>query len=230
MTIYNKANNEVKLRQGKRLEKYICKDCNKAFYEYDYNLCPHCDSVQSGDKTNTLYIIADCFSYHNGKPDQMAGYATIVCNDRFDLDDKFNIEYVNRKAFEGTTNNFGELMGVIDGLAYFINEELHEVYDNVKVISDSQYVIFGADHRMYKWRAAGWRNTMGEVKNKEMWITMMEAVETIKSMGINLEFIHQKGHVGKTITKEEDPIIYLQEKCDTIAVDLKNKLVALKNK
>lgn len=224
MIIYNKADNNIEVIQGKKLKKYICKDCNKSYFSYENNLCPDCNS-SNGDITNTLYIIADCFSYNNGKPGQMSGYATIVCNDRFDLKDMYNIEYVNRKAFEGTTNNFGELMGVLDGLAYFINEELHEVYDNVKVISDSQYVIFGADHRMYKWRAAGWRNTMGEVKNKDIWMKMMEAVETIKSMGVNLEFVHQKGHVGKTITKDEDPIIYLQEKCDSIAVDLKNKII-----
>lgn len=47
----NKAlNNNVKLRKGKKLDKYICKDCNVAYYGYDYALCPYCDSLNSGEK------------------------------------------------------------------------------------------------------------------------------------------------------------------------------------
>ena len=41
----------------------------------------------------------------------------------------------------------------------------------------------------------------------------------------DIEFIHQKGHSGKSITKEEDHLIYMQEKCDTLAVEVKNKIL-----
>lgn len=229
--LFNKASNEISMIQGKKVLKYICKNCNTAFYGYN-DLCTNsnCNTIEPATKTDLLYILADCFSYANGKPGQFAGYTTIVTNDRFDLPDKYNIEYINRKAFDDATNNFGELMGILDGLQYFINEEKHEVYSNIKIISDSQYVIFGADHRMYKWRAAGWKNTSGEVKNKEVWIAMMEAVETLKGLGVNFEFIHQKGHVGKAITKDENPIIYLQEKCDTLSTELKEKILKNRNK
>jgi ribonuclease HI len=232
--LYNNAKNiDIKRIAGKKLQKYICKDCNRAFYEYDHNLChlEGCDSIQSGDVTETLYIFADCFSHNNNnKPGipRFSGYTTIITNDRFDLEDKFNIEYINRKGFDDTTNNFGEMMGVLDGLTYFLNEEEYEVYKNVIVISDSEYVILGARDRMDKWRAKGWKNTTGEVKNKELWIRMWELVQAMKKTGVKLEFRHQKGHVGKEVTKKEDPIIYLQEKCDTLSVELKDQILAKK--
>ena len=222
----NKAlNNNVKLRKGKKLDKYICKDCNVAYYGYDYALCPYCDSLNSGEKTDILYIFSDCFSYANGKPEQMAGFCTIITNDRFDLEDTYNIEKVIRKAFKGQTNNFGELSGVLAGLDYFINEEIYEPYKKLVVISDSEYVILGARDRMEKWKKNGWKNTSGEVKNKDLWICMDNYVNFIKSQGVDIEFIHQKGHSGKSITKEEDHLIYMQEKCDTLAVEVKNKIL-----
>lgn len=229
----NKVMNRDVIIKGKQLEKYICPDCHQVFFNYNYNLCPNCDSVQSGDITDTMYIFSDCFSYANGKPNQMSGFCTLITNDRFDLDDEYNIEEIILKAFKNTTNNFGELMGVLAGLDYFINnvDDIYkDSYKNIIVISDSEYVIKGASERMYKWKKNGWTNTSGEVKNLELWKTMMNLCNYIKKdLGKNLVFQHQKGHVGKHITKEEEPIIYLQEICDTKATDLKKKLIAKNN-
>lgn len=221
-------NKNIKLIKGKHLDKYICKDCNKSYYGYDYALCPYCDSLNSGEKSDILYIFSDCFSYANGKSNQIAGYCTIVSNDRFDLEDKYNIEYIERKAFKGKTNNFGELMGVLAGLDYFINNEIYQPFKKLIVISDSEYVILGARDRMTKWKKNGWTNTSGEVKNKNLWICMDEYVNYIRNNNIEIEFIHQKGHEGKTISKQENPLIYIQEKCDTLAVEVKNKIIEVK--
>ena len=231
MLYNNSKNGNIKRIKGKVLRKYVCKDCHSTFYNYDYNLCPYCESLNSGDESKVLYIIADCFSYANGKPEQMSGYTVIVCNDRFDLEDKYNIEYVNRKAFKNTTNNYGELTGILDGLEYFLDNEIYECYDKVIVISDSEYCILGARDRMAKWRSKGWTNTSGEVKNKELWMLMWDLVQEIKATGVELEFRHQKGHVGKNITKEEDPIVYLQERCDLWSTQLKEQILQrVKNK
>ena len=224
MKLYNKATNEYGESCNEKLTKFVCKDCGSTYFGYNNCLCTECDSVQSGDITDTLYIFADCFSHANGKAGMFAGYTTIVTNDRFDLEDKFNIEYINRAAFEGTTNNYGELMGVLDGLVYFVNEEVHSVYKKVVVVSDSEYVILGARERMAKWRAKGWRNTSGDVKNKEIWIMMYQAVQEISKMNVILEFKHQRGHIGSP-TKDEDPMIYFQDKCDALSVGLKAQIL-----
>lgn len=215
-----KNKNSYRVIKGKKLEKWICVDCHSAFYGYDYPLCPYCECCSSAEKTKVLYIFADCFSYHNGKPDQRAGYCTLVTNDRFDLSDKYNIEYAERKAFNGATNNFGELMGILAGLKYVLENEVITVYDEVKVISDSEYAILGARDRMDKWKAKGWKNTSGEVKNKELWMLMDEYKNEFKKENVKLTFEHQKGHVGKHVKKEDNPIVYLQEKCDTLATEL----------
>ena len=224
MTIFNKANNVYNIIDNAVLTKYVCKDCGATFLGYNYNLCPHCESVQSGDINDTLYIFADCFSHANGKPGMFAGYTTIMTNDRFDLEDKFNIEYISQRGFDGTTNNYGELMGVLDGLVYFVNEETHSVYRKIIVVSDSEYVILGARERMDKWKSKGWRNTTGPVKNKEIWMLMHDAVKEIRKMNILLEFVHQRGHVGHP-TKAEDPIMYFQDKCDDMSVSLKERIL-----
>lgn len=224
MYLNNAKNKDLELRENTRVEKYICRDCHRAFYEYNNNLCPYCDSIQSGERTSTLYIISDCFSSRNGKQGQFSGYTTIVFNDRFDLEDKYNIEYFNQKAFDGTTNNYGELMGILDGLAYYLNEEVYEVYDKVIVLSDSEYVILGIRDRMEKWRAKNWTNSCGKVKNLELWQKAWDLVQAIKQTGTNIEFRHQKGHLGKNITKEDNPLIYFQEKCDTHSTRLKQKI------
>lgn len=207
--------------------KYVCESCGSVFYTDDKNnTCPKCGSsnYETGI-SRELYIFSDCFSYHNGKPDQMAGFCTIITNDRFELEDNKNIECVIRKAFNGKTNNYGELLGVLMGLEYLLNNDNPCFYDNVTVISDSEYVILGCRERMYRWKNKGWKNTSGSVKNLELWKKVYDDILSLRNMGINLTFKHQKGHLGKTVSKEENNLIYLQEKCDSLAVDLKEKII-----
>lgn len=216
--------------KNKKVEKYICRDCHKPYLGYDYGLCYNCDSVQSGILTNTLFIISDCFSYNNGKPDQFSGYYSVITNDQFNLDDEFNIEVVLKKAFKNTTNNYGEMRGVLDGLLYFLENkqyEIKECYSTIIVVSDSEYVIKGAGERMYKWKENGWKNSSGQVKNLELWKLMYEVCSEIKSLGLNLIFKHQKGHVVngyENLNKVENPILYFQEMCDNKAVEIKEKI------
>lgn len=216
------------LPTNRPIEKYICKQCHRPYLGYDYGLCDKCDCVESGIKTDTLFIISDCFSYANGKPEQFSGYYTLICNDRFDIEDEFNIEKSLYKAFNGTTNNYGELRGVLDGLIEFVNGEDFQIKSwckNIIVVSDSEYVIKGAGERMWKWKEKGWKNSSGEVKNLDLWKKLMEVVITIKrDLNINIVFKHQKGHVDKNRTKQEDPLVYLQEMCDTKAVEIKEKI------
>lgn len=64
-----------------------------------------------------------------------------------------------------------------------------ELYKLV-VYSDSEYVCktFTED-RLYKWKAKGWRNTSGEVKNKELWILVDQELMSRKYLSIELRHI-----------------------------------------
>jgi ribonuclease HI len=168
--------------------------------------------------TNKITIFADCASYHNGKPDQIGGFCTLIVNDNYEIEKRI------LKAFKGTTNNFNELMGILAGIEYVLTE-MPEV-DHIEVISDSEYCILGAQSRVFKWKAKGWKNSSGEVKNLELWKTMVEYIAYANRNRKVLKFNWVKGHKGKNITLEENPVVYFQELCDTYATKMLAKVIA----
>jgi ribonuclease HI len=162
-----------------------------------------------------LYIFSDAGSYHNGKPDQLGSCSALIVNEDWELEHKM------AKAFDGSTNNFNEIMGVLIGLEYVLNNRPD--VNSIEVISDSEYVIKGANERLIKWIKAGWKNSSGPVKNRELWEAMYGYITHCARNRMGLKFTWQRGHSGKNITLEENPIIYYQEKADTLAVLCKEK-------
>lgn len=71
----------------------------------------------------------------------------------------------------------------------------------LRVYSDSEYVVKSFTlKRLEKWIQAGWRNSSGEVKNKQMWKTLLEALNRRKYL--KLEMVHIRSH---QVEKEKDP-------------------------
>jgi ribonuclease HI len=168
---------------------------------------------------NKIVIFADCASYHNGKPDQIGGFCTLIVDS-----ETYEIKKRIMKAFNNSTNNFNELMGVLAGIEYVLTE-MPEV-NQIEVVSDSEYVVLGAKERVFKWKNKGWKNSSGEVKNLDLWKMMVEYITFSTKNRKVLKFNWVKGHKGKNITLEEDPIVYFQEKCDTYATEMLAKVVA----
>ncbi|MFN3431374.1 MAG: ribonuclease HI [Candidatus Sericytochromatia bacterium] len=105
------------------------------------------------------------------------------------------------KEFTGgepmSTNNQAEMKAVITGLRALKRPS------QVKVVSDSQYVIKGMTEWIPGWQKRGWRNAAGEpVKNKELWLELMEAA---KPHTITWQWV--KGHAGH----------HYNERCDQLA-------------
>lgn len=165
--------------------------------------------------TNKLYIFADAGSYHNGKPDALGTCSSII------VTEDWNVEKKMAKAFNGSTNNFNEIMGVLIGLNHILTERPE--INQIEVISDSEYVVKGVNERLLKWIKNGWKNSSGKVKNKELWEQMYNYMTYCARNRIALKFTWQKGHAGKSVTLEENPIIYFQEMADTLAVKYKEK-------
>jgi ribonuclease HI len=85
-----------------------------------------------------------------------------------------------------TTNNKMEMMGVIAALEFF------KPGIPMTVVSDSQYVIFGATKWRFGWVKNGWRNGDDKpVKNRELWERMIPLLNRHR-----LTFQHVKGHTG----------------------------------
>lgn len=100
-----------------------------------------------------------------------------------------------------TTNNRMELTGVIEGLKSIKSRE-----GNVKVYSDSVYVLRGASQWMFGWKKKGWKTADGSaVVNRDLW----EQLDSIlKAWDGKIEWHHLRGHSG----------IPANERCDVIAV------------
>ena len=90
------------------------------------------------------------------------------------------------QGYVETTNNRMELMGVITGL-----EALNRPC-NVKVVSDSQYVINAFnEHWIDSWVKSNWKRKSGPVLNSDLWKRLLKAMEPHK---VSFEWI--KGHAG----------------------------------
>lgn len=90
------------------------------------------------------------------------------------------------QGYVETTNNRMELMGVISGL-----EALNRPCD-VKVVSDSQYVIKAFnEHWIDSWVKNNWKRKSGPVLNSDLWKRLLKAMEPHK---VSFEWI--KGHAG----------------------------------
>ena len=82
------------------------------------------------------------------------------------------------------------------------------------VYSDSEYVVKSfTENRLEKWRAAGWTNTSGEVKNKDLWVKICNELESRPKLVFEIKHIrsHQvekeKDHIKKEALKKDPNII-----------------------
>lgn len=104
-----------------------------------------------------------------------------------------------------TTNNRMELLSVITAL-----EALKEPC-KVDLYSDSQYVVNAVNEGwLTNWRKKGWRRRDGDVKNVDLWLTLIPLLEMH-----DVTFHWVKGHA-------ENPF---NNRCDELAVSERDKYV-----
>ncbi len=107
-----------------------------------------------------------------------------------------NIEKEAYGYVENTTNNQMELMAVIQGL-----EKLKRPC-NVKLTTDSKYVVQGITQWIDGWKAKGWKTTSRQaVKNKELWQRLDKARATH-----NIKWQWVKGHSGHKENERVDAL------------------------
>ncbi|OLU17077.1 ribonuclease HI [Pseudomonas sp. PA1(2017)] len=95
-----------------------------------------------------------------------------------------------------TTNNRMELMGAIRGLA-----ELKRPCD-VRLVTDSQYVMKGIKEWMPNWKKRGWKTAAKEpVKNADLWQQLDEQVNRH-----NVTWQWVRGHIGHPGNERADQL------------------------
>ena len=162
-----------------------------------------------------LFIYSDGGSFNNGKKDpnkpMYGSYGSIIVKDN---------EVIKKYAdwFENITNNQGELYGFIRAYVQFLKNYKSKDPYKITVVSDSQYLINGVNKYLNNWKKKNWKTASGdEVKNLDMWKIIDFLINF--DPNITLEFVWQKGHKGKKVTKEENPNIFFNEMCDTLATE-----------
>ncbi len=95
-----------------------------------------------------------------------------------------------------TTNNRMELMGAIRGLA-----ELKRPCD-VRLVTDSQYVMKGIKEWMPNWKKRGWKTAAKEpVKNADLW---QQLDEQVNRHNVTWEWV--RGHIGHPGNERADQL------------------------
>ena len=161
-----------------------------------------------------LKIYSDAGSFNNGHKDpnkpMFGSFGSLIVNEDNEIIYQFSDWY------EEITNNQGELFGFIKPYYEFLRRYKSKEEYTIEVISDSQYLINGVNKYLSGWKKKGWKSTTGEVKNKKMWQIIDRMLQLYKDR-ITLIFTWQKGHVGKKTTCEENPNVYFNEVCDSLA-------------
>jgi ribonuclease HI len=91
-----------------------------------------------------------------------------------------------------TTNNRMELTAVIEALE-FIQKNLFNYKNTIKIVSDSSYVVNSINNKhLHKWCKNGWKTTKdSDVLNRDLWERAIRMIEILSPV-----FIKVKGHSG----------------------------------
>ena len=113
------------------------------------------------------------------------------------ISEKHSLRLEIGESEELTTNNKMEIKAVIKAL-----ERLKKSY-NIKVYSDSAYLVNGMNEWIYSWQKNNWiKSDKKPVENKEYWIKLIEL-----SKKHNIEFIKVKGHSDNKENNRADEIV-----------------------
>jgi ribonuclease HI len=100
---------------------------------------------------------------------------------------------------KNTTNNIMELKAVIEALKLVKNKSIP-----IEIYTDSAYIANCVHQKWYvNWQKNGWKNSKKEaVKNKELWIALLELIEEFKDISV----IKVKGHSGVELNERADAL------------------------
>lgn len=133
------------------------------------------------DGQNSIIIFCDGACSGNPGP---GGWGTIVVTPSGDVRELGG-------ASADTTNNQMELTATIRGL-----EAMMSIPGDVRIYTDSVYVIRGITQWIWGWRKRGWKNSEGQdVANRDYWESLSRAV-AMRSSASKISWHFVRGHVG----------------------------------
>ena len=113
------------------------------------------------------------------------------------LSEKHNLRLEIGESEEHTTNNKMEMQAAIKAL-----ERLKHSH-NIKLYSDSAYLVNGMNSWIYSWKKNNWiKSDKRPVENKDYWLKLIEL-----SKKHSIEFIKVKGHSSNKENNRADEIV-----------------------
>ncbi len=113
------------------------------------------------------------------------------------LSEKHNLRLEIGESEEHTTNNKMEMQAAIKALERLKNSH------NIKLYSDSAYLINGMNNWIYSWQKNNWiKSDKKPVENKDYWLKLIEL-----SKRHSIEFIKVKGHSSNKENNRADEIV-----------------------
>ena len=113
------------------------------------------------------------------------------------LSEKHNLRLEIGESEEHTTNNKMEMQAAIKALERLKNSH------NIKLYSDSAYLINGMNSWIYSWQKNNWiKSDKKTVENKDYWLKLIEL-----SKRHSIEFIKVKGHSSNKENNRADEIV-----------------------
>lgn len=100
---------------------------------------------------------------------------------------------------EKGTNNVGELCAILEALKAV--SYTRPKGTGLTIFTDSAYCITGCNNAP-NWKEKGWRNSGGEVKNKELWEQFLALKENV-----DLTIVKVKGHSGNFYNEMADRLV-----------------------
>jgi ribonuclease HI len=136
-----------------------------------------------------LAIAIDGACRRNGKPNCVSAGGIFIT--RYNEDNHLVDTRVMTNYEINSTNQRGELLALLTAFDY-----IWESKESAQVITDSEY-IFNAITKEWcaSWAKKGWITALNEpVKNKDIWLEIMNAQRRCEEAGIELALYHIKGH------------------------------------
>ena len=113
------------------------------------------------------------------------------------LSEKHNLRLEIGESEEHTTNNKMEMQAAIKALERLKNSH------NIKLYSDSAYLVNGMNSWIYSWQKNNWiKSDKKPVENKDYWLKLIEL-----SKRHSIEFIKVKGHSSNKENNRADEIV-----------------------
>ena len=149
--------------------------------------------------SNSILIFTDGSSKGNPGP---GGFGAIIVHDK-------NVTELGGRE-DHTTNNRMELNAAIESLFFLEDSQLKA--NNLKLFTDSSYLINGITKWIFSWQKKGWISSQREkVMNRDLWEKLYEVTQ-----GKNIEWKYVAGHSGHSAN----------ERCDEIATSFADNVPA----